>query len=90
MSNAILPITLAELKDYLQDFADEIAREAVRKALETRPANELMTTAEACDALHVCRGTLINWERTGLLTPVQRVGKQKRYSREMVEALMKN
>ena len=90
MSNAILPITLAELRDYLQDFADDIAREAVRKALETRPANELMTTAEVCDALHVCRGTLGNWERTGLLTPVQRVGKQKRYSRQMVEALMKN
>lgn len=93
-TSATIILTAEALQDYMADYAEKVAKEAVEAALAAKmPAvkkeqQRLLTSTEVMTMLHVSRTTLWQWERIGKLVPVCIVGKNKRYNPNHVNALI--
>jgi excisionase family DNA binding protein len=51
-------------------------------------AEELLTEREAASALGVCRQTLCNWRKRGVLPYVKQAGTRLRFRRRDVDAIL--
>ena len=51
--------------------------------------NTFVGTAEAARILNVCRGTLFNWEKQGVVN-FYRIGRKKLYSLSEIQSLITN
>jgi hypothetical protein len=75
---AFLPITVADLAQKIAIcLIPQISAELI-SAIQNEKENKLITTAELCAFFRITRGTLYNWEKAGLITPV-RIGRNKGY-----------
>ncbi len=80
---------LEELRN-LQNSVDKLdAKISENHQVKPEAGPELLTTDEVCKLLSVCRVTLWNWGKNGILRSV-RMGNLKRFRREDINALINN
>lgn len=48
----------------------------------------LLSQAEACKKLNICRSTILNWEKQGLISPYRTSGKHRRYDEDKLIELI--
>ncbi len=71
-----------------QQMIDRAVEAAIEKHLpKQQKTDEFLKVEEVCAITKKARSTLWKWERAGLLIP-SRVGKELRYKRSEVDALM--
>ncbi len=85
------------VKQALKAFADSglisaatMAELTEMKQADGKPARpDLITRQEACKLLGVCGQSLINWQKSGTLTPIKLAGKRLvRYHMSAIESLI--
>lgn len=82
-----IPSIDTAIYDILEDFRKKLVKEVtneVYKKLTMERDDDLLTTSQVRDILHVHPCTLWEWNKTGYLVP-QKIGKRNYYTRGQIK-----
>lgn len=77
-------VNKTDLRELFQEFIREA--EKARSREENMTTKDLMTVSEACEFFKCSRGTIENWQRSGVIRCVY-IGRRKYISKEEVQRL---
>lgn len=75
-----------KMRELFREVVDEFQAERDAAAKARKEDAGLLTVAEVCNVLHVCKTTLWRWNNNGLL-PVVKIGSKAYYRMSDVERL---
>jgi hypothetical protein len=79
----IIQVTPEELKQLINEALDSKLKEILHN-VKPEPKIEYLSRKETSKILGVCKGTLNNWNNSGILEPVY-IGKRVLYTRQAID-----